>query len=102
MRDLTDAPAVASEEGDSQVRLRGYTDRLQTPRICSEMAAEFSLSSREDGIRDQRVLRNCKEALLLTPESSGQLYPPGGTKTMLDFSNTGEEQGLDFLMMVAD
>lgn len=64
MRDLTDAPAVASEEGDSQVRLRGYTDRLQTPRICSEMAAEFSLSSREDGIRDQRVLRKLQRSLI--------------------------------------
>lgn len=63
MRDLTDALAVASEEGDSQVRLRGYTDRLQTPRICSEMAAEFSLSSREDGIRDQRVLRKLQRSL---------------------------------------
>lgn len=62
-REVTGPPAEASEEGDSQVRLRGYTDRLQTLGICSEMAEEFSLSYREDIIRDQRVLRKLQRSL---------------------------------------
>lgn len=62
------------------------------------MAEEFSLSCREDVIRDQRVLRKLQRSLTAHAESSGQLYPPGGTKTVR-FSNTGEEQGLGFLMM---
>lgn len=66
-----------------------------------EWQRERSLSSREDVIRDQRVLRKLQRSLTAHAESSGQLYPPGGTKTVR-FSNTGEEQGLGFLMMVAD
>lgn len=79
-REVTGPPAEASEEGDSQVRLRGYTDRLQTLGICSEMAEEFSLSYREDIIRDQRVLRKLQRSLTAHTESSGQPSPPGGTK----------------------
>lgn len=65
---------MASEGSDSQVRLTENTQaKLQTPRICSEIAEELGLSSREDVIRDQRALRTLQRSLLLMPESSGRL-----------------------------
>lgn len=58
---------VASEEGNSQVRLTESTHtgaKPQTPRICSEMAEELGLSSREDVIRGQSVLRKLQRSLI--------------------------------------
>lgn len=55
---------MASEEGDSQVRLREATPtKLQTRRICPEIAEELGLSHREDVIMDQRVLRKLQRSL---------------------------------------
>lgn len=57
---------MASEEGNSQVRLTESTHtgaKPQTPRICSEIAEKLGLSSREDVIRDQSVLRKLQRSL---------------------------------------
>lgn len=57
---------MASEEGDSQVRLTESTHtgaKPQTPRVCSEIAEELGLSSVEDVIRDQSVLRKLQRSL---------------------------------------
>lgn len=55
---------MASEEGDSQVRLTESTHtgaKPQTPRICSKIAEELGLSSREGVIRDQSAKKIAKK-----------------------------------------